>query len=211
MRKLTEEEKAERFDRAFPYIVNFITIFAVNVIATWISVAIITIIFGAKSMTPEGRTEVKLSLDLHYLFSYIFMLILTVLVILFRRQRFTYGDPVAEWNNEKKGLFLRNALCYLICNIPVSLYFIIVGFAKIYGKGDTTAAAVGIAKANTAEALWVANLFAPQATFYRLTRNLVLGILINFVVYYGLTAYYFIIKPMKPPKKNEKEPETGTN
>ncbi len=210
-RKRTEEESEVMKENTLKFSLNLLLVIAINVIATWLAVVVVVCIFGPRALTPMGRTEIRESLDVHFSVAYVIMLVLTVVCIIVRRGRFTYGDPVAEWKADRKGLFVRNSLSYLVVNIPVTLYFIIVGITKVYKMANTTSGESGIARINTAEALWVANFFAPQATFYRLTRSLVFGVLLNLVIYYAVTAYFYLIRPLKPPRTlDDAEQEEGT-
>jgi len=199
-RKRTEDEKDRMKDEAVQVLIEVVKILAINVLATWMAVLLTVIIFGPKAMTPQGRTEIRESLTLHYVASYVFMLAMAVGTVFIRRAKFTFGDPVEEWNRDRLPLYIKNVIGYVITNIPVGLYFLIVGIANIYRNDTTTTMASGIAKYNTAESLWVANFFAPQATFYRLTRSLLLGILINVAVYAAVMAYFYLVLRMKPPK-----------
>ncbi len=200
-RKRTEDEVDRMKDEGVRFLIDIIRLLAFNVISTWAAVRIVLIIFGPQTLTALGREEIRASLDVHYILAYVFILICSALYVLARRGQFTYGDPVEKWNAEKKTLYLRNLAAYVVVNIPVSLYFIIADIAYVYRNANTTSGQTGIAKMNTAEALWVANFFAPQATFYRLTRNLLLGILLNIAIYAGVTAIVYLVIKMKPPKQ----------
>jgi len=199
-RKRTEDELDLMKDEGIKLLIDVVKILAINVLATWMAVLVVVLIYGPKSLTPNGRVEIRESLDLNFILAYIFMLIMTVFVIFMSRGSFTYGDPVAEWNAKKFRLFMRNAAAYVVINIPVGLYFLIADIASVYANANTTSGQSGIAKLNTAESLWIANFFAPQATFYRLTRSIILGILINVAIYVGFTAIFYLVIKMKPPK-----------
>ena len=199
-RKRTEDEKDQLKEEALKVLIEMVKIMAVNILATWMAVLIVTIIFGPKAMTPDGRTNVRESLNLNYILAYIFMLAMSAFCVIIRRSKFTYGDPVAEWNADKLGLYIKNLIAYAVINIPVVLYFIIADIAQVYASADTTSNQIGIAKLNTAESMWIANFFAPQATFYRLTRSIFLGVVINIAVYAGVMAIFYLVLKKKPPK-----------
>lgn len=201
-RKRTEDEIDLLKDDALKVFIEVLKIIAINVLSTWAAVLIVLCIYGPKSLSADGRVEVRESLDLNFILAYLFMLGMTACLILMTRGGFTYGDPVAEWNAAKKGKFIRNAIAYVLVNIPVTLYFVIEGVANVYRNANTTTNVSGVAKLNTAENIWIANFFAPQATFYRLTRSIFFGVVINIAIYIGFIAIiYFCIK-LKPPKES---------
>lgn len=195
---MTEEAKDKIKERAIEYAKSFGVILAINILSTWLAAFIIGLVFGALNMTPEGRSQIKESFDIHYLLAYLFMLAGTVLFVLVRRTRFTWGDAAEEWVKDRPEMFKRYSLSYIIISLPVDIYYIATGISNIYFNENTTSGGIGITKINAAEPLWISNFFAPQAAFFRLTQSLILGLLLNFIIYFGVTAFvYFKLKMKK--------------
>ena len=124
--------------------------------------------------------------------SYVVMLGFNMLYIRHRRRVFTYDNMESDWNSKKKAFIRNNVIGYFVLSFPANLYFIIMGSDRIYNQihvVKTLTQAKGLGEPD-----WIRSFFGPQAAFYNLTHSVILGFLLNFAVFYGVTYLLYNLK-----------------
>lgn len=124
--------------------------------------------------------------------SYALMLFLNAMYIRYRKRKFTYDNMEDDWESQKMAHLRNNIIGYFTLSLIPNIYFLIKGIKGVYEIPHVVN--IFSQKKGLGVPDWITTFFSSQTAFYALTKSVILGLLLNFAIFYALTITMYLTK-----------------